>query len=290
VTTCAIVKRKDWNGNSDPDDDVASVTSAPTSDLNRNIAEQAPRAHAEKPHRRRLLARDEIAVWWMPTDTVVPGDLHRWFETLDEHERQRSASFHFEMDRRDFVAAHALLRSILTYYANLPLHSWRFVIEANGKPRIAPDLGCDELLFNLSHTRGLVAVAVASRGMIGIDVERIDPAKVDIAVAEEYFAPAELQILQEAPPAERTACFFRLWTLKEAYIKAIGTGLCTPLNSFAFAFEPIRIDFGLDASTHVNWQFASLAPTDQHVLSVAMGRAEADIVRRTMRAVAPQSL
>jgi len=269
---------------------VANVTSATSSDLNRKVAEQAPRPHAEKPYRSNILARDEIAVWWMATDTVRPGDLHRWFETLDELERQRSASFHLEVDRRDFVAAHALLRSMLTYYANLPEHSWRFVIEANGKPSIDPDLGCDELRFNLSHTHGLVAVAVASRGLIGIDAERVDPAKVDFNVAKEYFAAAELQILQKAPPAQRPAYFYRLWTLKEAYIKAIGTGLSMPLRSFAFAFDPIRIDFGLDASTHLNWQFATLAPTDQYVLSIAIGRPEADLVTRTVRVVDPQSL
>jgi 4'-phosphopantetheinyl transferase len=266
------------------------MTSAPIPNRNKSLAESARSAHVEEPDGRQLLARGEVAIWWMVTDQVGPKDLHRWFQMLDEHERQRSTAFHFEMDRRDFIAAHALLRSMLTCYGNLPVHSWSFLIDANGKPIINPKLGCDELLFSLSHTRGLVAVAVASRGVIGIDVERMDPAKTDPGVAEEYFAPTELQMLQGAPPTERTAYFFRLWTLKEAYIKAIGTGLSASLKSFAFAFDPIRIDFALVTSNHLHWQFGCWPPTDQHVLSVAIGRAESEVVRRTLRAIAPQSL
>ncbi len=237
------------------------------------------------------LARDAIAVWWMATDTVGPADLQRWLEVLDEQERERSARFHFDIDRRDFIAAHALLRSMLTSYVNFPAGAWRFTTDADGKPRIDPRNGPGELPFNLSHTHGLVAAAVAARGTVGIDVERIDPAKADVAMADAFFAPAEVRMLQGAPAAERTKCFFRLWTLKEAYIKAIGTGLGTRLDSFAFTVEPIRIEFAPGAIGHAaDWQFAILPTTDQHVLAVAAGHPAGNAVRITARAVAPQNL
>jgi 4'-phosphopantetheinyl transferase len=101
----------------------------------------------------KTLTRDEIDVWWMATDTVGCEHLHRWLEMLDEEERERSARFHFEIDRREFIAAHALLRSILSSYVNSPAHQWRFTRDANGKPKIHSPIGSDELLFNLSHTR-----------------------------------------------------------------------------------------------------------------------------------------
>lgn len=239
-----------------------------------------------------FLARDAVAVWWMATDTIGSADLHRWLELLDEQERERSARFHFDIDRREFIAAHALLRSMLASFVNFPAPAWRFTSDADGKPRVKPHSGPRELPFNMSHTRGLVAAAIAVDGAIGIDVERIDPAKADFAMAEEYFAPAEVRTLREATPAERPMCFFRLWTLKEAYVKAIGTGLGTPLKSFAFAFEPIRIAFdaGISGQAAEDWQFAILPTTDQHVLSVAVGHHCGDPMRVIARAVVPRDI
>jgi 4'-phosphopantetheinyl transferase len=239
----------------------------------------------------KTLSRDEIAVWWMATDKVSPADLCRWLEILDDEERERSTGFHFEVDRREFIAAHALLRSVLSSYVKSPAHRWSFTRDAHGKPRIHPRSGLAELPFNLSHTHGLVAAAVATHGTIGIDAERIDPVKADFAIAEEYFAPAEVRILRGMPVAKRTICFFRLWTLKEAYIKAVGTGLDTPLNSFAFEFQPIRIEFGAGTTSHAaEWRFAILPTTDQHVLSVAVGRKAGNAVRIRPHTVAPQDL
>ena len=211
--------------------------------------------------------------------------------TLDEDERARAARFHFEADRREFVAAHALLRSMLASCLDIPSHALRFSIDANGKPGIDKRIGSPEVVFNLSHTRGLVAVAVVSHGAIGVDVERIDAAKADFAVAEAYFAPTEVEMLRRTPAAGKPLCFFRLWTLKEAYIKAIGAGLATPLNSFAFTLEPIRIDFRAGANGNAtDWQFAMVPTTDQHVLSVAVGRPAGEAVRVASRGLALQDL
>jgi 4'-phosphopantetheinyl transferase len=153
------------------------------------------------------LARDETAVWWMATDKVENADLDRWLKMLDDQERNRSARFHLEIDRRDFIAAHALLRSMLSSYVNSPAHQWRFTCDADGKPRIDPHIQRGELPFNLSHTKGLVAAAVASYGTVG-DVEQIDPVKVKFAIVEEYFAPAEVRMLKAVPEADRTLSFF----------------------------------------------------------------------------------
>ena len=210
---------------------------------------------------------------------------------LDQDERARAVRFHFEADRRDFIAAHALLRAMLTYYLDIPSNALRFLIDANGKPSVDPRVGSPEVAFNLSHTRGLAAVAVASNGAIGVDVEKIDDAKADFAVAQAYFAPAEVEMLRRTPAAGRPMCFFRLWTLKEAYIKAIGAGLAAPLDSFAFTLEPIRIDFAAGAGREAfDWQFANPLTTGRHVLSVAVGRAAGDPARLTPRALAPRDL
>jgi 4'-phosphopantetheinyl transferase len=239
----------------------------------------------------RLDAEGGLAVWWLATDAAQPSDVESWLRVLDCGERERAARFWIDADRREFVAAHALLRAMLTYYFDVPALAWRFLVDANGKPWVDPDVGPHEIQFNLSHTRGLVAAALASRGAIGIDVEEIDEAKADLAMAEAYFAPSEVELLQQAPPSERARCFFRLWTLKEAYIKATGKGLSAPLSSFAFTFEPIRIAFSLDSKNNAaNWRFAILPVSGRHVLSIAADRLDCEAMGPATRALAPQDL
>jgi len=240
----------------------------------------------------RLDAEGGLAVWWLATEAAKPSDMERWLRSLDRGERERAARFRIAADRREFVAAHALLRTMLTYHLGVPPTAWRFLADANGKPSIDPNVGPHQLQFNLSHTRGLVAVALASRGTVGVDVEEIDEAKADLAIAEAYFARSEVEMLQKAPPSERARCFFRLWTLKEAYIKAIGKGLSAPLNSFAFTFEPIRITFlpgpENDAS---NWRFSILPASDRHILSIAAAdRPDCEALDLTTRALSPRDL
>ncbi len=237
------------------------------------------------------LAGDEVAVWWLATDAARPPDIRRWFATLDDDERARADRFHFEDDRRDFIAAHALLRALLTRRLDVPSTAWRFTSEPGGKPRVDPGLGAPDVAFNLSHTRGLAAAALAWRGAVGVDVEAVDAAKADLAIAQNYFAPAEVAMLRRTPPAGRPLCFFRLWTLKEAYVKAIGAGLAAPLDSFAFTLEPIRIEFAAGGEREaLDWQFASPPTTDGHVLAVAVGRAAGDLARLTPRALTPRDL
>ena len=149
-----------------------------------------------------------MAVWWLATGDTKPSDMRRWLRVLDSDERERAARFRIEADRREFVAAHALLRTMLTYHLGVPPTAWRFLVDANGKPSIDPNVGPHQLQFNLSHTRGLVAVALASRGAVGVDVEEIDEAKADLAIAEAYFARSEVEMLQKAPPLRKSALLF----------------------------------------------------------------------------------
>ena len=192
------------------------------------------------------LARDEITVWWLSTDAAGRADIERWSATLDEDERARAARFHFDADRRDFIAAHALLRAMLTSCLGASPDAWRFSIDANGKPGIDNRLAVGDVAFNLSHTRGLVAVALASHGAIGVDVEKIDDAKADLAVAEAYFAPAEVELMRRAPAAHRTLAP-TVVDAEGSLSKAIGGGpraarfpSRSPWSRFALTWAPAR--------------------------------------------------
>jgi len=238
-----------------------------------------------------LLRPGIVAVWWMPTDQVGSADCHRWLAILNQEERERADRFRFEWDRRDFIAAHALLRHMLAFHLGRPAEAWQFATSGFRKPAIAESLRVPDIDFNLSHGRDLVAAAVSLHAAVGIDAEKIDPAKADFDVAQRYFAPAEIEILRRTPSTEQAVCFFRLWTLKEAYLKATGAGFGTSLDSFAFTLSPIRINFltRLDDDPR-RWHFEMLPTTDAHVLSVAVGSHSGHTVHVVSRTVAAQNL
>ena len=107
---------------------------------------------------------------------------------------------------------------------------------------------------------------------IGVDIEDVERRGRLLEIADAYFAPDELIVLLSAPPGRAArVLFFRLWTLKEAYIKAHGDGLSLPLDRFAFALSPPAIAFapGFPDDPAV-WQFCTLTPTASHILSVAV--------------------
>ena len=156
---------------------------------------------------------------------------------LDITERERAQSFKFARDRRLYIAAHVFLRQVLSHYANVSPAAWQFTFNAYGKPAIA-NPHCAWLQFNLSHTHGRVACAVARERPIGVDVETRQRL-IDVPSLCQYaFSPDEAaDVLAVSPTEKQEDRFFSYWTLKEAYIKARGIGLNLPLQQFAFRQE-----------------------------------------------------
>ncbi|HMF61025.1 MAG TPA: 4'-phosphopantetheinyl transferase superfamily protein, partial [Vicinamibacterales bacterium] len=210
-------------------------------------------------------------MWWLALADTPDHAWSRWTTMLDDEERARAARFVFERDRHQFIAAHALLRILLQKLAGGPAGAWRFTVGPHGKPSLHPDHRLGRIAFNISHTRGAVACAMTLDHDIGVDIEDLERPGRLLEIAHTYFAPDELIILRSAPPADQRSVFLRLWTLKEAYIKAHGDGLSLPLDRFAFVLSPPAIAFapGFPDDPAV-WQFATLTPTASHILSVAV--------------------
>jgi 4'-phosphopantetheinyl transferase len=232
-----------------------------------------------------------VVVWWMPVDGIDREAVARWRNSLDLAERARADRFHFAEDRKIYVAAHALNRALLSWAGGLPASAWQFITARFGKPQVDPALGRPRIHFSLSHTRGAVACAVSLDRALGLDVESVDEIRDALAIAERAFAPAEITLLRAAAPAERPTVFTRIWTLKEAYIKATGQGLSCPLRSFVFTLEPLGVQFGAEREdTPANWQFAQRQLTSRHILAVAVhGRTRTSPILAE-RMIAPHEL
>lgn len=174
----------------------------------------------------------DVTVNILETGMCAPGDLEAACDVLSDDELARFQRFHFDEDRNDYALAHALLRRTLSdREPSTDPHAWRFEADATGKPRITGRAGPD---FSLTHTRGLVACAVAVAGRVGIDAETDSrSADVDLLMPE-VCAPPERAALAALAGAARRSRFLDFWTLKEAYLKAQGLGISENLTAIAF--------------------------------------------------------
>jgi 4'-phosphopantetheinyl transferase len=216
-----------------------------------------------------------VRVYWLPIeDATSPGQELRWFELLTADEREQAGRFLSEALRTPYVAAHALLRRCLSLH--FPEAPDIVGIDRNpfGKPMLARPALRRQLSFSLSHTCGLAACAISPGWDIGVDVEQVASGEVD-ALATRALAPDEQNEVTAVPAPQRQRRFAELWTLKEAYVKALGVGLRTPPGLFSvlpLLTPPLRPAGCPSAAGASRWQFAQATPTSCHVLSVAFRR------------------
>ncbi len=222
-----------------------------------------------------------------PSLALSPGEVHLWlclhegaegriepprWEPLSDSERARALRFHFEPERFQHLLSRLLVRTVLSHYAPLAPRDWAFEADPLGRPRIAHTQAglTDGLDFNLSHTRGLIALAVTRHAIVGVDVEAASR-HLDLALAAAVCSPGELRALQALPPAAQADRLLALWTLKESYAKAIGRGLEMPLARIGFRFEAEGVVFEGD-SQGLQWTFWRRRPGPAHALALCVGR------------------
>jgi len=220
------------------------------------------------------LPAGQVDLWFTRTDRVDSHLAARYRALLTQHELAQHARFHFEKDRHRHLVTRALVREVLSRYAPVAPHEWRFEADRHGKPHIVdPANIAKRIAFNISHTDGLVIVGVGLGRALGVDAECMQRRAV-LEVAERFFATLEVRSLQRLAPQARAKRFWELWTLKESYIKARGLGLSIPLDRFAFRLDEPRsvaIEFapGFD-DVPSRWQFWQMRPTEHHLLALCV--------------------
>ena len=219
-----------------------------------------------------------------------PALLAAYEALLTPEERARKQRYYFERNRHEYLITRALVRSVLSRYAQVSPEAWAFSANSYGCPAVASPAGTG-LRFNLSNTRGLVCCLVSKDRDLGVDVEDIDREGESVSIADRFFSPSEVAELRTQPDDRRRARFFDYWTLKEAYIKARGMGLAIPLDHFSFqlkAGSPIGITFDPRLEDDpTSWQFEQLRPTETHLVSLAIRRRDEPDVRVVVRRVTP---
>lgn len=202
------------------------------------------------------------------TDSETRKELLQW---LSEDELLRYRRFHFDRDRDSFLQCRAFLREVLASYLSCSPETITFVTNQWGKPSIqAPAPAA--LSFNISHTDGLAVLAVSKQVRLGVDVEDSERLHEGAAVARRFFADAECEQLAVEEHGSNSM-FFAFWTLKEAYIKAVGKGLAIPLKSFAFQLAGSGIGVTFDETLEddaAQWRFLRLSYGERYPIALAL--------------------
>jgi len=205
------------------------------------------------------LYTNQVHIWriFLPIDEETTADLQR---TLSQDELCRLESFFFNIDRERTLVARGGLRNILGRYLKESPNTIQFHYTPLGKPYLKNVT----LNFNVSYSKNCIVIAITDSILVGIDVEYYNQAFDYLSIAGQFFTKNEYSNLLAFPPEERCLAFYRYWTLKEAFLKAIGKGLHAPLNHFEVSFFPsegpkIPISDKLgNSEKNINWQLLEI--------------------------------
>jgi 4'-phosphopantetheinyl transferase len=199
-----------------------------------------------------LITPSEVHVWRAELDRPST-DINQFAQVLAADEQLRAERFRFEKDRKKFVVARGLLRTILARYLSVLPAQVLFSYSSKGKPSIANTYPAGELCFNVSHSHNMALYAIALNRLVGIDLEYVRPIEA-ADLAQRFFLPSEAAVVRSLIGEEQHQAFFKGWTQKEAYLKATGDGLGGLESVEVSLTEPMRlISVGGDLQIAAHW-------------------------------------
>lgn len=190
--------------------------------------------------------------WPAETPTVIqvrtrhePSAVAWCLSQLTDEERVRAARYRHTETQQQFAWGRSLLRYVVGRLLDCPPPQVPLAYGPRGQPYVdlsrtiqPAALPFTVLGVNISHTSDCVLLALSRSRAVGIDIEQTGRDTNCLGLARRYFAPREVTQLEALPAADQRAAFFRIWTQKEAFIKALGDGLACPLTAFEVAVDP----------------------------------------------------
>lgn len=172
------------------------------------------------------LDQNAVDLYYASTLSSNPLLRHQMLETLNEEELKDYNRFKLETRKNQFLIGRYLIKSVCSQYLKKGPHEIVILKNDYGKPYLP---GAD-LKFNLSHVDGMVVCAFTIGQDIGVDLEKVE--KNITGLVKRFFAPKELDFIFKQEIGNQNRAAYRIWTMKEAYVKAVGKGLSISFNSF----------------------------------------------------------
>ncbi|HAY32774.1 MAG TPA: 4'-phosphopantetheinyl transferase superfamily protein [Ignavibacteria bacterium] len=209
------------------------------------------------------------------------GSLLNLKKIMSEDETKKADRFKFTKDSQSYITCRSLLRNILSEYTNINPDEINFSCNESGKPYIENS----EIQFNLSHSGDRCVIAVSLISETGVDIEKVRDIEDLTKIAERYFSETEIFYLKKFQGNELADNFFRIWTLKEAFIKATGEGLSFPLKDFSVTDRtgkiPVLSVINTSAHLEKKWTLGFLENESGYVSSFAVNSEKIKIIYKT---------
>ncbi|KPU83017.1 4-phosphopantetheinyl transferase [Psychromonas sp. PRT-SC03] len=221
------------------------------------------------------LQNNDVHLWILNPQQIK--DTKHFLALLTPLEEQKVKRYRLPQAQRNALLTRAFVRLILSQYEIRPASQWHFDINALGKPEVSNTTR--PLRFNLSHNNDLIICAITLEKDIGCDIENL-ARKINVkSISKRYFSVLEQQQLNALPDNQKNAFFFKLWTLKEAFVKATGLGIAQGLDTFSFNLaeqrqkeQNIHLMFSQKCSEQDarRWQSHLFYPDDTHCIALCV--------------------
>lgn len=172
------------------------------------------------------IPRDDVQVWGVLLD-VADSELPRATSILSHDERERAERLISEEHRHRSIAAHAMLRMILSRYCGASPEQLAIRRTSDGKPVLSD---YPSIQFNLTHSHGRALIAVAGDREVGVDLEQVRREVDVVRLAKRFLSERDLTLIECGDPAQRHERFLKAWVAREAVFKADGRGITFPLH------------------------------------------------------------
>jgi 4'-phosphopantetheinyl transferase len=212
------------------------------------------------------LENQAVHLWLLDINQFTDAHYTQAAQIMSPSERERAQKF--VRGKESYIASRWLLRKVLARYAGVAPEAVEFLRGDKGKPYLPQR----EIHFSLSHSGHWALLAVSKVELIGVDIEAVASTRDLTGIAESYYHPHEFAHLQTLAGDAQQNYFYRLWTLKEAFFKATGTGISAGLEKIAFALADDKIHAQIATALNENgneWQFHQWALGTQDYAALA---------------------
>ncbi len=226
----------------------------------------------------------------LPKLTLASNDVHLWLTFLDDiqttelrlvyqmvmtpDEQKEHKRFYYDNHKFQYLITRVLLRTTLSRYCNISPQRWRFLDNKYGRSQIKPIPRVPPFQFCLSHTDGLVALAVVLKREVGLDVENLEIKKTSKTDEQKILSQEEIKQINNFTSKNQKTRYYDYLSLKKSLIKAIGKGAQVNPDQITFHI-PKTASQQTTFSTRqrinpANWKFKRVWPSRSHVATVAI--------------------
>ncbi len=216
-----------------------------------------------------LLSPGELHVWNVSFNNST-SRLLEYRNILSEKELTKVLLFEFNQARNSYIVSQGTLRMLLSGYLGIPPKLVKIGKRRKGKPYSIDNPG---LYFNMSNSGKKAVIAFSRDTELGIDIEQIRSLPDLDEMITRNFTSREIRFIN-GKPEERTTRFFRFWTIKESYLKAIGEGMRLTPDNIEFTIEKggIRQLSVNGIFEQEEWHFKEFSTSQDFVGTIAYGR------------------